>query len=171
MAQESTKAKSRMIDLSQVKHYNKNIKEAELKIEWREYVGETGHKGSEIISKAAKAQNLTGKPQFLKIVRSHRFPGDLCGVPTDEASEAHIPITWVDQGRKAKLSMPKLITKEKISIPRGTKMVISLYLEEEDPDFGTCVGMKLKDAEFVPIRPKKKPEEQEKKDETQGPKK
>ena len=156
MAAEQPKKQSRELDLSQIRHYKKNVSAANLQIAWTAYIGKASLKGTEIIGAAALAQNLTTKPPYLKVIRSHRFPGDLCGVPTAEESKSHIPITWAGKGRTPRLAMPELLAAENVVIPRGTKMVISLYLEQ-DPEYGACVGMKLKEAEFQPIRSKKKP--------------
>ena len=157
MASELPKKESRVLALSQVKVYKKNVVEAAVQVSWREHVGEANLRGTEIIAAAALAQGLTARPSHLLVIRSHRFPGDVCGIPTAEESEDNISVTWSEQGRIPRLAMPKLLTAEQIAIPRGTKMVISLYLEN-DPDYGACIGMKLKEAEFRPIRQKQKPE-------------
>jgi hypothetical protein len=64
----------------------------------------------------------------------------------------------VAEPRELSLNFVKLFAAKQIVIPDGTRMMIELY-EENDPDFGPAVGMKLKSAAFVPKKkgtPRKK---------------
>ena len=56
--------------------------------------------------------------------------------------------------RRIHINLAKLLTLKGIRIPEGTRMVIEMY-PDKDSQYGHVVGLKLKDAQFVPKKSRK----------------
>lgn len=151
-------SKPRILKLSEVKFYPRNYSDAYVRVDSDGYTGESTVKGAELVDEVSLAQHNKAKPTDFLVADSAKNPGDVICVPMMGGGEDYIELTWISKGRAFKLNLAKLLTLKEILVPEGTRMVISLY-QDDDPDYGPVVGMKLKGAAFEPKqkgKPRKK---------------
>lgn len=145
---------NRVLKLGKVIHYQKNFKHAAIVVSGDGYMGEARAKAAKVISDCSRAQHIQEKAAYLMVVDAVDNPDDVLAVPTMAESADHVRLEWVRNGRQVRMNLGELLTLKEIAIPDGTNMVIDLY-EHTDPEFGPCLGLRLKGARFEPVEKRK----------------
>jgi hypothetical protein len=147
---ESDPKVARLIRLSQVVVPQLNTKDPFIIIQWDRKTSGATVKGAELIAGVGEAQNEGRRPTHLLLSESKKVPEDLIGIPTCHPSADALPIKWLKQGQEPAIKADKLLAFRHTKIPRGTRMFISIY-EDDDADFGKVIGIRINSAAFVPI--------------------
>jgi hypothetical protein len=145
----------RTVRLSEVDFSPRNYVDANVSVPARGWMAKTSRNGGKLVSQTGVAQGTGAAPTHLRVVRSETNPGEFVLVPTNEESTDHIAVQWIDQGRFAKFHFGKLLALKKMQIPKGTRMVATLF-PARDSQYGNVVGVILNEVEFVAVETKSK---------------
>lgn len=141
----------RILKLSQVKAPDPvNVLESFLIIPWNRKTATSTAKTAKLFADTGEANNEGRSPTWLLLADSKTHPPDLIGVVSNRESADALEMIWTDQGNTVAVKAKKLLALRGITIPRGTRMFISVY-EDVDPDFGKVVGIRINSATFQPI--------------------
>lgn len=141
---------SRVIRLGQVQIAPIQLKGALLILPWDRKTATTTSQGSVLFGDVGEAHGEGRAPTAMLLANSAKNPDDLIGVLSNHRTQDTANVDWRDQGQTAAVKMDKLMALRGTKVPRGTRMFIELY-EDEDPHFGKVVGIKINSAQFLPI--------------------
>ena len=138
----------RTVRLSQIDFTPRNYLDANVTVDGRGWTAKTSWNGGKLISQTGLAQGTGPAPTHLRVVKSEKNPGEYVLVPTNEASSDYIAVEWYNKGRFARFHFGKLLALKKMQIPKGTRMVATLF-PETDSEFGNVVGILLNNVEYA----------------------
>lgn len=141
---------ARVIRLGQVDYVPANVLESYLIIPWNRKGGTATLRGSELLADSSEHQGEGRSPTQCLFVNAKNNPKDVLAVLSNEKTDDTVKVEWRNQGQNAVIDMAKILTHLGTAIPKGTRMFIELY-EDNDPDWGQVVGLRINSPEFRPI--------------------
>lgn len=100
----------------------------------------------------------TPRPAAVKLHNFSEERQTLYGVAKAEWQEGYLKLEWFDQGRRFRTNLLAMLTKLKIKVPKGTRMVINLKATTH-PTLGACVKLWWVEDCFIPINEQEDGEE------------
>lgn len=139
------------LDLSLVPIQPKQVVSARIGIRYDGYVGTASTLAASTVIECASQRVLKNPlPTALEMHPGAVDERVLRGVPKDEYSKAWLNLDWYDHGRYFRANFRRLLTLLKIKIPKGTRMVINLAVDQ-DERLGPCIKLWWDSHCFVPI--------------------
>lgn len=139
------------LDLSQVPAQPKHVVPARIGIRFDGYVGTASTLAASAVIECASQRVLKNPlPAALEMHPGASDERVLRGVPKDEYSKAWLNLEWYDHGRYFRANFHRVLTLLKIKIPKGTRMVINLSVDQ-DERLGPCIKFWWESNCFVPI--------------------
>lgn len=138
----------RLVRLGEIDFSPRNYVDAIVTVPARGWTAKSSRNGGKLISQTGIAQGKGAAPTHLKVVKSEKTPGEYVFVPTNDDSPDHIKLTWYDQGRFVRFHFGKLLALKGLEIPKGTRMVASLF-PEKDSAYGRVVGILLNEVKYA----------------------
>ncbi len=132
------------------------MKDPELVLHWRSYVAESSSLAALLIGQVSQESGTgTTRPDALIVNEIEGAPDDLALVPTLNKSSAHLPVTWVQDGAKARINLKKLLMVRRFPIPKGTRVHIPISAESLE-GVGPTIAVHFGQAQFEPIERSKR---------------